>query len=53
MLRRVAQDAQDQPPSFQDFQAYLNKEVRSAPRNDAERDAMFRQFMQWRQQHKP
>jgi TRAP-type uncharacterized transport system substrate-binding protein len=57
MLRRVAQNTpaqNEQPPSFQDFQAYLNKEVRTAPRNDAERDALFRQFMQWRQQqHKP
>jgi hypothetical protein len=57
MLRRVAPNAPaqngEQPPSFQDFQAYLNREVRTPPRNDAERDALFRQFMQWRQQHKP
>jgi len=53
MLQRAAQTVPDQPPSFQDFQTYLSQQVRAAPRNDAERDAMFRQFMMWRQQHKP
>jgi TRAP-type uncharacterized transport system substrate-binding protein len=53
MLGRMAQSGPDQP-SFQDFLTYLNREVRTAPRNDAERDAMFREFMQWRmQQRKP
>jgi NMT1-like family len=55
MLRRIAQGpASDQPPSFQDFQAYVNREVRTPPRNEAERDAVFRQFLIWReQQRKP
>jgi len=26
--------------------------VRTAPRNDAERDAVFRQFMLWREQQR-
>jgi TRAP-type uncharacterized transport system substrate-binding protein len=52
MLRRLAQNAPD--PSFQDFQRYLSQEARSVPRNEAERDAMFRQFLTWReQQRKP
>jgi TRAP-type uncharacterized transport system substrate-binding protein len=50
MLRRAAQTVPDQPPTFQDFQTYLNQQVRIAPRNDAEREALFRQFMIWRQQ---
>jgi TRAP-type uncharacterized transport system substrate-binding protein len=55
MLRRVTPPSiPDQPPSFQDFQTWLAREVRTAPRNEAERDAMFRQFLIWRrQQHKP
>lgn len=50
MVRRVAQDSPNQPPSTQDFQAYLSKVVRFAPRNQTERDAMFRQYMIWREQ---
>jgi TRAP-type uncharacterized transport system substrate-binding protein len=50
MLRRLAQSAQDQP-SFQDFQTYLNQVAR-APRNEAERDALFRQFLTWREQQR-
>jgi TRAP-type uncharacterized transport system substrate-binding protein len=50
MLRRSAQTAPDQSPSFQDFQTYLSQEVRNAPSSEAERDALFRQFMIWRQQ---
>jgi hypothetical protein len=55
ILRRMAQSSgSDQPPSFQDFDAYVNREVRTPPRNEAERDAMFRQFLIWReQQRKP
>jgi TRAP-type uncharacterized transport system substrate-binding protein len=54
MLRRVAQNASDQPPSFQDFQTYLSQEKRAPPRNEAERAALFRQFTTWReQQRKP
>jgi TRAP-type uncharacterized transport system substrate-binding protein len=55
MLRRqvqnVPQTVPDQPPSFQDFQTYLSQQVRAAPRDEVERDAMFRQFLLWRQQH--
>lgn len=50
MLRRLAQSTQDQP-SFQDFQTYLNQVAR-APRNEAERDALFRQFLTWREQQR-
>jgi TRAP-type uncharacterized transport system substrate-binding protein len=59
MLRRLpamsdaALSVPDQPPSYQDFQTWLAREVRAAPRNEAERDAMFRQFLIWRQhQHR-
>ncbi len=55
MLRRLTPaGVPDEPPSFQEFQAWLSREVRTAPRNEAERDAVFRQFLMWRQQqHKP
>jgi hypothetical protein len=33
-----------------DFQTYLTREVRTAPRSEAERDAVFGQFMLWREQ---
>ncbi len=52
LLRRQAQAGTDQPPSFQDFQTYLSQQVRNAPRDDAERDALFRQFIIWRQQQR-
>jgi TRAP-type uncharacterized transport system substrate-binding protein len=53
MLRRLTPPAiPDQPPSFQDFQTWLIREVRTPPRNEAERDAMFRQFLIWRQQQR-
>ncbi len=52
MLQRLAQSSAD-TPSLRDFQTYMNREVRTAPRTEAERDAVFRQFMLWReQQHK-
>jgi hypothetical protein len=52
MLQRMAKGfgADRQTPSFEDFQAYVSREVRTPPRNEAERDAMFRQFMIWREQ---
>jgi hypothetical protein len=54
MLRRTASGSAEQTPSFSDFQTYLNREVRTLPRSEAERDAMFRQFQIWReQQRKP
>jgi TRAP-type uncharacterized transport system substrate-binding protein len=52
MLQRTAQSPSEQA-LISDFQTYMSKEVRAAPRNEAERDAVFRQFMLWReQQHK-
>ena len=53
MVRRLAQDVPNQPPPVQDFQAYLSRVAHFTPRNQSERDAMFRQYMIWReQQHK-
>jgi TRAP-type uncharacterized transport system substrate-binding protein len=49
MLQRVGQGSTDQAMA-RDFQAYMTRQVRAAPRNDAERDAVFRQFMLWREQ---
>jgi len=52
MLQRLARGSSDQTIA-RDFQIYMTREVRTAPRNEAERDAVFQQFMQWReQQHK-
>jgi hypothetical protein len=51
MLQRLG--GPEQTPSYRDFQTWLGREVRTPPRNDVERDAMFRQFLQWREQHKP
>ena len=33
----------------QDFQAFLSRDARGAPRNEAERDALFREFLAWRE----
>jgi len=54
-LQRLAQGSGDSDEAMaRDFQAYMTRQVRVAPRNEAERDAVFRQFMLWRQQqHKP
>jgi uncharacterized protein len=53
MLQRAGQGSSDQAMA-RDFQTYMNRQVRTAPKNDAERDAVFRQFMLWReQQRKP
>lgn len=53
MLQRMMQGATDEP-SFRDFQTYVSREVRTLPLNEAQRDALFRQFMVWReQQRKP
>ncbi len=48
MLQRYGEDASDHAMA-RDFQTYVTREVRSAPRTDAERDALFRQFMLWRE----
>jgi TRAP-type uncharacterized transport system substrate-binding protein len=50
MLQRLAQEDSSDQAMARDFQTYVTREVRSAPRNDAERDAIFRQFMLWREQ---
>jgi TRAP-type uncharacterized transport system substrate-binding protein len=53
LLQRTGQGSTDQAMA-RDFQTYMTRQVRTAPRNDAERDAVFRQFMLWRdQQRKP
>jgi hypothetical protein len=53
MLRRLPQSGGEETLSYRDFQAYLSREVPTAPRTEAERDAVFRRFLQWREQHKP
>jgi len=35
-----------------DFQTYVTRQVRTAPKSEAERDAVFRQFMLWREQQR-
>jgi TRAP-type uncharacterized transport system substrate-binding protein len=53
LLQSTGQGSTDQAMA-RDFQTYMTRQVRTAPRNDAERDAVFRQFMLWReQQRKP
>jgi TRAP-type uncharacterized transport system substrate-binding protein len=52
MLQRMTQASPDEAPSFRDFQTFVSREVRVPPRNDSERDAMFRQFMIWREQQR-
>jgi hypothetical protein len=49
MLRRAPSGSGDQAIA-RDFETYMGREVRAAPRNEAERDAVFRQFMLWREQ---
>jgi hypothetical protein len=58
MLQRAGQGSIGRGSTDQamarDFQTYMTRQVRTAPRTDAERDAVFRQFMLWReQQRKP
>jgi TRAP-type uncharacterized transport system substrate-binding protein len=53
LLQRTGQGSADQAIA-RDFQTYMSREVRAAPRSEADRDALFRQFMLWReQQRKP
>jgi TRAP-type uncharacterized transport system substrate-binding protein len=53
MLQRpVQQDVADDQAMARDFQTYVTREVRTAPRNEAERNAIFRQFMLWREQQR-
>jgi hypothetical protein len=50
-MLRHGQHASGPPPSIEDFQTWLKQEVHSAPSDDAEREAMFRRFLIWREQH--
>lgn len=54
MLQRPAQGSSESDQAMaRDFQTYMSREVRAAPRSDAELDALFRRFVIWReQQHK-
>jgi TRAP-type uncharacterized transport system substrate-binding protein len=53
LLQRPAQASGDSDQAIaRDFQTYVSREVRAAPRNEAERDAVFRQFMIWREQQR-
>jgi TRAP-type uncharacterized transport system substrate-binding protein len=53
LLQRTGQGSADQAIA-RDFQTYMTRQVRAAPRSEADRDALFRQFMLWReQQRKP
>lgn len=52
MLQHVAKSAPDDAPSLRDFEAYVSREVHTLPRTDAEREAIFRQFMNWREQQR-
>jgi TRAP-type uncharacterized transport system substrate-binding protein len=47
MLKRMV-DKRDS----RDFQAFVDTQPRGAPRNDAEREALFREFMNWRDRQK-
>ncbi len=51
MLRRAPPGSGDQEIA-RDFETYMSRQVRAVPRNDAERDAVFRQFMLWREQQR-
>jgi len=51
MLRRLPQDTTDQAMA-RDFQTYMSREVRTTPINEAQRYALFRQFMLWREQQR-
>jgi TRAP-type uncharacterized transport system substrate-binding protein len=49
MLQRTPQNPSQQAL---DFQAYISREVRAAPRNEVERDALFRKFLLWQEQQR-
>jgi hypothetical protein len=51
MVRQAPQGSGDQAMG-RDFDTYVSREVRAAPRNETERDAEFRQFMLWREQQR-
>jgi hypothetical protein len=39
-----------QEDTKRDFQVFLDRAVTRTPRSQADRDALFRQFLQWREQ---
>jgi hypothetical protein len=51
MLQRAGQGSSDQAMA-RDFQTYMTGQGRTAPRSEADRDALFRQFMLWREQQR-
>ena len=51
MLQHPPQNSADATMA-RDFNTYVTREVRTAPRNEAERDAVFREFMLWREQQR-
>jgi hypothetical protein len=51
MLQRMGQGSAEQP-SLRDFQTFMSREVRRAPRTEAERGAMFQQFLLWQEQQR-
>jgi hypothetical protein len=50
-LLRGGQHAAGPPSSIGNFQTSLEHDDRITPSDDAEREAMFRRFLMWRQQH--
>jgi hypothetical protein len=52
MPQRLGQQDVSDQATARDFQAYVTREVRTSPRTDAERDALFRQFIRWREQQR-
>jgi TRAP transporter TAXI family solute receptor len=52
MLKSLGKAQAQSPQALKhDFEAFLNHNGAAAPRNNAERDALFRQFLSWRQKH--
>lgn len=49
MLQKVVATAAEERGLGRDFQAFLAREARGAPQNEAEREALFRDFIAWRQ----
>jgi len=52
MLQRLGKAQAQSPQALKrDFEAFLNQKGGAAPRNKAEREVLFRQFLSWRQKH--
>lgn len=52
LQKLVVGDAEDRQGLSRDFQAFVGQ-TRVAPRTSAERDALFREFLQWRERQAP